>query len=293
MTQHQPAALWLDQTLAAAGTSLADPVEKIFAQTDALAHATAPDTRRSGKTLVLLEAVCVILPIVWLLRTPLQLPPMLAALAGLSSPLLIVGFFWWLRWRSMGRLWSRARIVAEACRSYIGTRVTPAQPVCVLLAVVPALAPLLHTFAATERPAAQWRDAYLRDRVDDQLAYYRRQRDKALAERRALIETRTDALLDTALTEKHEWITELGLQPKQARAAHAWRNAARAIAAYRDRYGIAGPTPLGVPAETEAQKLDAARARTALDRAKNLAQAEQPDQERPRRMGAQRVGPSL
>jgi conjugative relaxase-like TrwC/TraI family protein len=116
---------------------------------------------------------------------------------------------------------------------------------------------------------------------------------QALAERRALIETRTDALLDTALTEKHEWITELGLQPKQARAAHAWRNAARAIAAYRDRYGIAGPTPLGVPAETEAQKLDAARARTALDRAKNLAQAEQPDQERPRRMGAQRVGPSL
>ncbi|AYF99621.1 conjugal transfer protein [Protaetiibacter intestinalis] len=116
---------------------------------------------------------------------------------------------------------------------------------------------------------------------------------QALTERRDLIETRADALLDTALNEKHEWTTNLGFQPKQARAAHAWRNAARTIAAYRDRYGVTGPAPLGTPAEADTQKLDAARARAALDRAKNLAQAEQPDQERPRRMGAQRVGPSL
>ena len=93
---------------------------------------------------------------------------------------------------------------------------------------------------------------------------------QALAERRDLIETRTDALLDTALTEKHEWITKLGVQPKQARAAQAWRNAARIIAAYRDRYGVAGPALLGIPAETETQKLDAARARAALERARRL-----------------------
>lgn len=116
---------------------------------------------------------------------------------------------------------------------------------------------------------------------------------QALAERRDLIETRADVLLDTALTEKQEWITNLGVQPKQARAAQAWRYAARTIAAYRDRYGVTGPAPLGAATGAETQKLDAARARMALDRAKNLAQAEQPDQERPRRMGAQRVGPSL
>lgn len=89
---------------------------------------------------------------------------------------------------------------------------------------------------------------------------------QALTERRDLMETRTDALLDTALTEKHEWITKLGVQPKHARAAQAWRNAARTIAAYRDRYGITGPAPLGAAAEVETQKLDAARARAALDR---------------------------
>ncbi|AZH79006.1 conjugal transfer protein [Microbacterium sp. Y-01] len=116
---------------------------------------------------------------------------------------------------------------------------------------------------------------------------------QALAERRDLIETRTDALLDTALTDKHEWIIRLGVQPKQARAAQVWRNAALTIAAYRDRYGITGPAPLGAPAEVETQKIDAARARAALDRAQNLAQAEQPEQERARRTGQQRVRPSL
>ncbi|MCV7658465.1 relaxase domain-containing protein [Micrococcus luteus] len=116
---------------------------------------------------------------------------------------------------------------------------------------------------------------------------------QALAERRDLIETRTNVLLDTALTEKHEWIMKLGVQPKQARTARAWRNAARTIAAYRDRYGVTGLAPLGARAETETQNLDAARARAALDRAQNLAQPEQPEQERARRTGPQRVRPSL
>ena len=93
---------------------------------------------------------------------------------------------------------------------------------------------------------------------------------QALTERRDLIEARADALLDTALTEKHEWITKLGTPPKTARAAQAWRNAARTIAAYRDRYGITGPAPLGAPAEAETQKIDVARARAALDRTRSL-----------------------
>ncbi|GAA4194604.1 hypothetical protein GCM10022288_30300 [Gryllotalpicola kribbensis] len=116
---------------------------------------------------------------------------------------------------------------------------------------------------------------------------------QALTERRDLIEARADALLDTALTEKHEWITKLGTPPKTARAAHAWRYAARTIAAYRDRYSITGPAPLGAPAEADTQKIDAARARAALTRAQNLAQAEQPEQERARRTGPQHVRPSL
>jgi hypothetical protein len=115
----------------------------------------------------------------------------------------------------------------------------------------------------------------------------------ALSGRRDLIETRADVLVDTALIEKHEWVTKLGTQPKQVRAARAWRYCARTIAAYRDRYAITGSSPLGAPAEAEAQKIDATRARAALDRARNVAQAQQPEQERTRRTGVQRGGPSL
>lgn len=113
---------------------------------------------------------------------------------------------------------------------------------------------------------------------------------QALTERRDLIEARADALLDTALTEKHKWITKLGVQPKQARAAQAWRNAVRTIAAYRDRYGITGPAPLGAPAETETQRLDAARARAALDRTRSLEEEPNSARQSPTAMP---VGPSL
>lgn len=190
---------WLEQTLASSATSLDESVDSIFEKTDALAQASAPDTRRSGRTLVLIEAVCVVLPVVWLLRTPLALPPMLAALAGLASPLLIVAFCWWLRWRSMGRLWSRARLVAEACRSYVATRITPVQPVVDILPVVPSLYPLLTKFAAeAPAPSPDWRTTYLRERIDEQRAYYERQRDRALGERKSLTRWST-LLMDFAL----------------------------------------------------------------------------------------------
>ncbi|WP_091970893.1 hypothetical protein [Propionibacterium cyclohexanicum] len=63
---------------------------------------------------------------------------------------------------------------------------------------------------------------------------------------------------------------KLGTQPKQARAAQAWRYAARTIATYRDRYGITGDAPLGASADTDMQKIDAARARAAVDRLRDL-----------------------
>jgi len=116
---------------------------------------------------------------------------------------------------------------------------------------------------------------------------------RALTERRDLIETRAEALLDTALTGRQNWTMELGRQPKQARAVEAWRRAARTVAAYRDRYGITDTAPLGAPAESDVQKIDAARARVALDRARRLANAERASQKPIRRNGAERVGPTL
>lgn len=196
--QWQPPT-WLAEILGKAGATLADGVESIYARADLLAQSLAPDTRRSGRLLIAVAAICVLLPVAWLLRTPLQLPPMLAAAAGLASPLLIVAFFWWQRWRSMGRSWARARLVAEACRSMLATRSAPMQPVVSSLAVVPALRPLLQKFAAEPKQVApDWRAAYLRERIDGQHAYYQRERDRALRERQRLSRWST-ILMDLAL----------------------------------------------------------------------------------------------
>ncbi|WP_282856383.1 MobF family relaxase [Pseudoclavibacter helvolus] len=115
---------------------------------------------------------------------------------------------------------------------------------------------------------------------------------RALAERRDLIEARAAALLDAALTERQSWTATLGIQPKQSRAAAAWRQAAHTVAAYRDRYNVAEASPLGAPAESDAQKIDAARVRAALDRARRLADAERTGLEPTRRTGPERVGPT-
>lgn len=114
---------------------------------------------------------------------------------------------------------------------------------------------------------------------------------QSLAERRDLIETRAAALLDTALTEGEEWARALGTPPKDAKTAATWRRLGRTVAAYRDRYGITDPTPLGAPAEDDAQKIDAARARTALDRARDLARGS--GEEPPRRPEREPVRRSL
>ncbi|MER7523463.1 MobF family relaxase [Microbacterium oxydans] len=161
------------------------------------------------------------------------------------------------------------------------------------------IAAVLHdrVTKATSRPAGAGRarnaPRLIAGLIPEATGFMPSEMRRALTERRELIENRADALLDTALTDKHEWITKLGTPPKQSRAVRAWRYSARTIAAYRDRYGITGSSPLGAPAESEAQKIDVTRARAALDRAQNLAQDNQPEQEQARRTAAQRVGPSL
>ena len=93
---------------------------------------------------------------------------------------------------------------------------------------------------------------------------------EALDEREELIEARADAALEAALTENAPWTKALGAQPDDRRRAAAWRKAARIVAAYRDRYRITDDAPLGAPPESAAQKIDAARARSAFDKVRQL-----------------------
>ena len=98
-------------------------------------------------------------------------------------------------------------------------------------------------------------------------------------------------MLDTALTAGESWTKARGTPPKDVKTAASWQRLARTVAAYRDRYGITDNTPLGTPAENDAQKVDAARARAALDRARDLARGRQ---DTPRhRTGRKAAGRSL
>ena len=47
-------------------------VEEILERTDEVANTMAPNTKRRGTGLVLIEGIAVILPVVWLLRRPLD-----------------------------------------------------------------------------------------------------------------------------------------------------------------------------------------------------------------------------
>jgi hypothetical protein len=95
---------------------------------------------------------------------------------------------------------------------------------------------------------------------------------QALNERRELIEARADAVLRGSLTDEEPWTADLGTAPGGEKQQAAWWRAARTVAAYRDRYGITDDrTPLGPTPESTSQKIDAIRARAALNRAQAIA----------------------
>jgi len=102
----------------------------------------------------------------------------------------------------------------------------------------------------------------------------------ALVERQQLIEQRANAVLARDLDEGAPWTGALGRKPADAKTAGTWRRFGQVVAAYRDRYQITDDAPLGTVAGSDAQKIDAARAETALKRAKQLSQ-QTPDSEQP------------
>jgi conjugative relaxase-like TrwC/TraI family protein len=103
---------------------------------------------------------------------------------------------------------------------------------------------------------------------------------KALNERRDLIEKRADAIVDQAVSKGEEWTLALGEKPVEQRSATGWRRQARTVAAYRDRYGITARSPLGAAPDSDAQKIDAARAKAALSALRRVTEP-QPEPEIP------------
>ena len=80
---------------------------------------------------------------------------------------------------------------------------------------------------------------------------------RALDEREKLITARASAVLHQALTENQPWTKDLGRVPADARVRAQWLEAARTVAAYRDRYGIIDPPSGPVTATTHDASLEA------------------------------------
>ena len=95
---------------------------------------------------------------------------------------------------------------------------------------------------------------------------------QALDERRDLIEQHARTLAEEAVRTQAPWTKALGPMPTDRSDRARWAQAAVTVAAYRDRYAITGPKPLG-NATTDTQRLDRARAEAALRRGQEVLMA--------------------
>lgn len=138
---------------------------------------------------------------------------------------------------------------------------------------------LRHRVAATTARAAGLSRRYSAPRliaglIPEAVGEMSDEMQQALAERRELIETRADTVLDAALGDSTPWIAVLGDEPTDPQRAAVWRRATRVVAAYRDRYTIKTAAALGTPPQTTAQKIDRGRAEEALRRIERLSRVQ-------------------
>lgn len=97
--------------------------------------------------------------------------------------------------------------------------------------------------------------------------------DTALAGREHLIDTRVQALVESAVEYGEPWLTKLGAPPMQPARRKEWIAAATTVAAYRERWRVAGSNFLG-RVTSDLQRLEATHADRAIRRAR--ASADEP-----------------
>lgn len=94
---------------------------------------------------------------------------------------------------------------------------------------------------------------------------------QTLGELAELIDQRAAALASKAIQDGQPWVPRLGPPPTDSAQRAVWEQQVRTIAAYRDRYSITGPDPLGPAPSGQGQRLDHQRADTATRRAQAVA----------------------
>lgn len=192
---------WLPDLFRVAGLAPDADLETIKAKMSAVANKSAPMARVGGNWIVFLQGLAVCLPLAWLTQRVLSLPSLgITGAATFSVALLLMAAIWWLRWRGMQKTWARSRLVAEVARSLLAAADCPGMPAWRSLALVPSLRPLrcLVTPAGKTAPFAEWREAYIKNRIDGQAEYFRKKQEEA-QKRRKQFSRWTTIVLDLVL----------------------------------------------------------------------------------------------
>jgi hypothetical protein len=190
---------WFDPLLKALGLTEGASLKEVFDRNDAAASELAPNTRRLWTSILVLEGIAIVLPLLWLVITIMQWSPTWTACAVLISTIGIVGACWWLRWRGMQRTWTHARVVAEIARSGLVIRPLAAIITQEALTGAPALQAIASRIIPGDADSSsesleQAKARYLKDRVENQLEYYRDEQEKAIDGRKRLSRLVTYAL---------------------------------------------------------------------------------------------------
>ena len=178
---------WLHELFRTAGVDEAASYETIQQRMDALAVRVAPVARSRRNWLLFVAALSVASPLVWLSRGVLGVSAATAALATGVSALVLVGALWRVRWRGMQRTWARARLVSEVARSEAAVAGAPRRITRPELDQIPPLQSLLSRPSdELPKPWTEWRDDWIRGRLDGQLRYFMNAKAAAEKQRRKL-----------------------------------------------------------------------------------------------------------
>jgi conjugative relaxase-like TrwC/TraI family protein len=125
--------------------------------------------------------------------------------------------------------------------------------------------------AATTPWGCRLRPRLIADIIPEPLGPMSDEDHDAIAERKLLIESRALSLAVHAVADGAPWTHRFGIPPPDPVNRARWFDAVRAVAAYRDRYGITSNLPAGGGVTHDAQRADRRRAlraaRTAADTA--------------------------
>ena len=216
---------WVKSVFAALELDEQADAGDVMATANPLASKLAPNTRQMWLWIMIFEGIAVLVPLLWLMVLRLELPAMWIAFGVVLCTLTTVGFCWWLRWKGMQQTWTRTRLLGEIARSVLAVKGWPGNPTKKALEASPKLLPLADMIVNTSGTGEAIsldakKQAYLANRIDDQVSYYSQKSEEASKKRKRISKVVT-MCLDGALFFAVGGLI-VGLSSLEDRWVHRW-----------------------------------------------------------------------